>query len=144
MTAQLHSRTRTYPLWHPAVLTSALAGVINIILFVAVDAAGVEFAIDRGSASAPMELNVGHVAVTTVLALVVGWGAAALARRRGRPGLATVAVVGGVVAAVSAVFPLVTDADLGARLTLAAMHLVTGACFVVGIERLRRAEGGLR
>ncbi len=144
MTAQLHSRTRTDPLWHPAVLTSALAGAINIILFVAVDAAGVEFAVDRGSASVPMELNVGHVAVTTVLALVVGWGAAALARRRGRAGLAAVAVVGGVVAAVSAVFPLVTDADLGARLTLAAMHLVTGACFVVGIERLRRAEGGLR
>ena len=144
MTAQLHSRTRTDPLWHPAVLTSALAGAINIILFVAVDAAGVEFAVDRGSGSAPMELNVGHVAVTTVLALVVGWGVAALARRRGRPGLAAVAVVGGVVAAVSAVFPLVTDADLGARLTLAAMHLVTGGCFVVGIERVRRAEGGLR
>jgi len=49
------------------------------------------------------------------------------------------ALVGGIVGVVSAYAPLSIDADSMARLTLAGLHLVTGAFYPAGIASLRRA-----
>jgi len=38
--------------------------------------------------------------------------------------------------------PLSLDADTSVKVTLAGLHLVTGAFYVAGIARLRRPEAG--
>jgi hypothetical protein len=46
-------------------------------------------------------------------------------------------VIGAVVAVVSLFEPLVVDTDMTTRVALAAMHLITGATFVLALRRTR-------
>jgi len=59
--------------------------------------------------------------------------------------LSTVAAVAtnlSIFAVLSSLAPLSLDADNSAKVTLAGLHLVTGAFYVAGIAQLRRAEAG--
>jgi len=52
------------------------------------------------------------------------------------------ATIAGLFAVLSSLAPLSLDADTSAKITLACLHLVTGAFYVSGIARLHRAEFG--
>lgn len=59
--------------------------------------------------------------------------------RRTGHGLRNVGIGGVAVAVVSLVGPLSLEADTGAKVALAAMHLVTGVAFIVALRRVRAA-----
>ncbi len=78
------------------------------------------------------------------MSLSLGWALAALAQRRSRPTLRTVAIIAAAFAVISVAQPLAAEGDTAARLVLASMHLVTGAIFVAAVQRFRRRqEAGL-
>lgn len=117
------------------VLTAAVAG---LAVFGIATAAGVDFRVRPAGSDTPMDVNAGLVVLTTILTTALGWALVALARRLGRPSLRTIVLAAAAFAVLSAILPLVTEADTPARLVLASLHLVTGAIFVAGVELLRR------
>ena len=76
-----------------------------------------------------------NVLLMTALALAVGTVVLAVVRARGA-GFPT-AAVGLVIGVGTAVMPLSMGGDLGGRLALAAMHLVTGVSWFVAVRRSR-------
>lgn len=102
--------------------------------------------VDRAAAVRSVLRVTARTAVAALAAALVtmamGWIAVALAAWRHRPTLRTMAIVGGVITAVSAVAPFALEADLSVRLALAGLHLITGAFFITGIGGLRRAGIG--
>ena len=80
-----------------------------------------------------------HVALTTLVPFVIGLAVATVASRRPGHGLRNVGVGGVTVALLSLVGPLNLEADTAAKVALAAMHLITGGAFVVGLLRVRAA-----
>lgn len=75
-------------------------------------------------------------------AMTLGRVLVAVAARRDRATLRTLATIGGVFALASVLAPLSIDADLAAGLTLASLHLVPTAFYVAGIARLRAMGAG--
>lgn len=75
----------------------------------------------------------------TLFTMTGGWIVVGLAAWCHRPPLRTIVILGGVLAAVSALAPLALEAGLPARLTLAGLHVVVDAFLIRGIARLRRA-----
>lgn len=121
-----------------AVRATAAAVAMSLIVFGLARAVGVEFA---KTASAPT-VGVGAVLATTALAMAVGWTLVALAVRRRRPELRSVAIFGGAFAALSTLAPLTLDVALSAKLVLTSLHLIAGAIYVVAIGRLTRVRTG--
>jgi hypothetical protein len=123
-----------------AALTTVAALVTNLIVFGGARAAGISFKFSQPRSTARIEtVSAGAVLAVTLLAMTAGWILVGLAAWRHRPALGTIAILAGSVAVVSALAPLALEADLTARLTLASLHLATGAFFMLGISRLRRA-----
>ncbi len=81
---------------------------------------------------------------TTVVTMAIGWALAGLAARYQRPSLATMALVGGIFAALSAFASLPLDATTSAKLALASLHLTTAAFYIGGIASLRPSAGETR
>lgn len=140
MTTSVIHHNGTTGWWRPASVSTALAVATNVALFASADASGTDFRVPSFGSDQTMNVTVGHVIATTLVVLALGWVAAAIAARRGRPSLGAMAILGAAIAAVSTAAPLTLDADLGTRLVLAAQHLVAGAAYVAGIELIRRAE----
>lgn len=125
----------------PYAAWSGVAAVAaNLAVYGAATAADVDVEVRPPGTEATMQINAGSVAATTLVALVVGWGLVAFARRQGRPTMRAVEVVAGTVAVVSIALPLAAEGTLAAQLTLAAMHLLTGAVFIAAVELLRRVD----
>jgi hypothetical protein len=121
-----------------AVLTTVAAVATNLIVFGLAHVAGVVFS-TTGSTTT---IGTGAVLATTALAMAVGWTLVALAVRRHRPTLGTVALIGGAFAALSTFAPLTLNADLSAKLVLTSLHLIAGAFYVVAVAVLIRARAG--
>ena len=122
-----------------AALTTASALATNLSLFAGARAAGLSFEFHQpGAATGTQTVSAGALIGATVIAMTIGWVLAGLAAWRHRPSLGTLATLGGVAAVVSVLAPLALDADPSARLTLASIHLVTGAFFVTGVTGVRR------
>ncbi len=124
-----------YAAWSGAAAVAAILAVYG-----AATAADVDVEVLPPGAEATMQINAGSVAATTLVALVLGWGLVVFARRQGRPTMRAVEVVAGTVAVVSIALPLAAEGTLAAQLTLAAMHLLTGAVFIAVVQLLRRVD----
>lgn len=74
--------------------------------------------------------------LATLLAFAIGWGLLVLAARRSRRWVRAVLIAAALVAVVSAGGPLSAAHDTATGVLLAAMHLVTGAAFLVTASRL--------
>lgn len=113
--------------------TGALAG--NLALLAGGQAAGVRFAVTSQSESGSLlQIGVGAVALSTLLPLVAGLGAAAVLVHRWPPtrlGLTALAVV---ITFASLGMPLSAAADTGTGILLAVMHLVVGGAYVVALR----------
>lgn len=123
--------------WRPGAIGLVSAAAANLALFAAARVSDVSFAVRYSPDAELTSVTSGHVALTTVGALVVGLACAAIVSRRLPWGLRAVQIAGAVIAVASVLMPISLDADVAAKLVLAAMHLVTGAAFVATIGRAR-------
>lgn len=142
-TTEVYVATREGSVARTAALTTVAALGTNLSVFAIARAGDVNFQFAQpGTAAGTQTVAAMHVAAVTLLAMTLGWALVGLAARHHRPGLRTMALIGGIVGVVSVLSPLSIDADSSARLTLAGLHLVTGAFYVAGIASLRRAGTG--
>lgn len=133
-----HSASRT-TIWRYGLIGAGVAAAMNLMLFALSSAAGVSYLLRRSADADPSDVTAAHVALMTLIPFIVGVAIAAAAARRLRHGLRIVQVVGVVVALLSVGGPLGLEADIAARLTLAAMHLIPGVCLAVALGRVRNA-----
>ena len=123
-----------------AARTTAAALGTNLSVFAIARAADVSFPSPQpGSAGGTETVSTGAVLVVTLFTMTVGLIVVGVAAWRHRPALRTLGILGGVIAAVSALAPLTVEADMPARLILTGVHLVVGAFFLIGILQLGRA-----
>jgi hypothetical protein len=88
------------------------------------------------SGSLVTQVGILLVALTTLLTFAVGTGLLALAVRRSRRWVRALLVAAALFAVVSAGAPLSAAQDTATGVLLAAMHLVTGAAFLVTAWRV--------
>ena len=128
--------TRRSGLRGPAFAATAVALAVNLALLALGRAAGASFAVpDRRQAGEVMEVGAWAVALSTLLPLAVGLAAAALFTRRWPRASRALQAAAVVITIGSLGMPLNADTDAGARLLLAAMHLVVGGAYVVALRR---------
>jgi hypothetical protein len=88
-----------------------------------------------------VQVGIVEVILKTVLAFAVGSGLLALAARRSHRWVRAVLVAAALVAVISTGGPLTNANDIATGVLLAAMHLVTGATFVVTASRVAAWSG---
>lgn len=114
--------------WRAGVRGAAVAAVVNLALFLIGRAAGASFVVGSGADQASVSAS--HVVLSSVFAMVLATGVAALAASR-HAGLRIVQVGAVVVALLSLAGPLQLGDGPGTTALLAAMHLVVAATFVL-------------
>lgn len=136
-----HSRQRPSLSLLDAVLATGGAIGLNLLIYAIAKAGGVDFVVPSlGNASDTTTVNAVNVVLATLVGLGVGWLAVLAASRIGRPSLGAVAVAGGVVAVTSCAAPLMLDANIDVRSSLAIMHLVVGTVYVFALRRIDKVE----
>lgn len=122
--------------WRAGATVTVLAIVADLLLYLLAGLAGADFTVatgGRGMEVGPL-LVVANVAGATLLGtLLLAW-----LGRRGARAWRVLAWVGLAVGVLSVIAPLTATASPGARLTLAAMHLVTGAVWYRVVARSAR------
>lgn len=122
--------TANVPGWRRAAMATGLAAAANLAIYVVAATAGVGFSLAYAAGTDPTTVTVGHVLVSTIVALTVGFSLAGLVARQWSRGRTVVRMMGGVVAVLSVAMPLGVVAATAPRLVLASLHLVAGAVFV--------------
>ena len=116
---------------------AAVATIVNATLWAGGRAADVSFSVSPPLGDTATQVGVVLVVLTTLLMFAVGSGILALAARRSRRWVRAVLVAAALLAVVSAAGgPLPAADDLATGVLLAAMHLVTGAAFLVTASRV--------
>jgi len=86
------------------------------------------------------DLSYGELVSTAAVAIALGAVALWVLDRRGAQGFRVWAIMAAVVAVLSAVPLFHLDVDLGSKLTLASMHLLTGAAAIAGQAFIRMRQ----
>jgi hypothetical protein len=133
----LGTTSMTRSLLREAASGAAVATLVNAALWIGGRAADVSFVVTPVLGPA-MQVGIVLVVLTTLLAFAVGSGLLALAARRSRLCMRAVLVAAAVIAVISAGAPLLVAHDTATGVLLAAMHLVTGAAFLVTASRVAR------
>ncbi len=116
--------------------TSALVALVaNLAVLVIAVLTDTEMLVRPGADREPMQIGVVLVVVTTVLPLFVGTVLLLLARRWRLRGWLTLAVAGLVIGFISVVMPFSVPAEIGTRLALGLMHIITGVTWYVVVRR---------
>lgn len=111
---------------------AAVATIVNAALWAGGRAADVSFSVSPPLGDTATQVGVVLVVLTTLLMFAIGSGLLALAARRSRRWVRAVLVAAVLLAVVSAAGgPMPAADDLATGVLLAAMHLVTGAAFLV-------------
>lgn len=113
------------------------ATVVNAAIFGVGRAADVSYLVD----GEPIELQ--HVVSLTLMGLAVGFVAAAVVARFRPTGLRALAVLGGVLGVLTMAMDLSVD-SAAAAISLASMHLVTGAAYVLSLRAAVTVPGERR
>lgn len=149
MTSSLHSQSpagasdptsdgrRGLPWWLAIAGAAAAAVVVNLLIFSIGNAADASFVVPQPNAK-PQTVGAGGVAFSSSVPLAVGVGIAVLLARWWPVMLRVAQAVGGVLAFLSALAPLSSDADGATRIALASMHVVVGVAVVAALEAYRR------
>ncbi|MFC4947321.1 DUF6069 family protein [Pseudonocardia sp. GCM10023141] len=128
--------TTTTRRWiRPATIGVAVLAAL-VLWIVLVPVAGLELAALQGPAL--LQVDAVSVAVATAVVGLLGWGLLALLERRSASGLRYWTIVAACVCVLSTGDPLINGVTLGAKLGLAALHLVVGLVVIVGFRRGQR------
>lgn len=123
--------------WRAGATAAVAAAAVNVVILVAAKAAGVQFFVPDMQGRI-VEVGIGQVALMSILPLMLGTAAAAVAARFSA-GLRWIqgAAVG--LTLLSFIGPLALDSPASTKLVLSAMHVVAGITFVSAIERVNQA-----
>ena len=128
--------TQSRSLLQGAAAGAAVATLVNAALWAGGRAADVSFLVTPLLGDTATQVGIIPVLLTTLLTFAVGSGLLALAARRSRRSVRAVLVTAALVAVVSAGAPPSAAQDTASGVLLAAMHLVTGAAFLVTASRV--------
>ena len=132
---RIGTKAQSRSLLQGAAVGASVATLVNAALWAGGRAADVSFSVNPATGDTATEVGIGAVVLTTLLTFAVGSGLLALAARRSRRWVRAVLVAAALVAVVSAAGPLSTAHDTATGVLLAAMHLVTGAAFLLTASR---------
>lgn len=123
--------------WWQAIAAGAVTtAVVNLAILLIGWAAGASFVVlDAGS---PHDVTAWGVIAASIFPLVLGTGLAALLARWWPGVLRLAQVIGGTLALLTVMGPVMSDTDGATRLALAIMHVVLGAAVVASLESMRR------
>lgn len=121
-------------LWQAGAGAAAIAAAGNVAIFAAAQAADVDFVV--GTDGQRSTVHAGHVAVSTVVAVLIGTVVVMLARNRRRIRWLQMASLAA--AALSLGGPLSMGVGTATKLTLALMHLVAASTFVAALGLVTR------
>lgn len=127
-----------------AAVGAVAATAVNVTLWGIGRAAGASFVVDPGLGEPNLEVGVVKVIFTTLVPFAVGAAMLALVARRSRRWIVMVAIAASAFAVMTAAGPLYGGHDNATGTLLAAMHMTTGAAFVVVATRAageRRRQG---
>lgn len=132
----LDATPRSRPALQVAAIGALAATVANVALWASGRAADVDFVVSPPVGDLDIQVGVVLVVLTTLLTFAAGSAVLALAARRSRRWVRVVMAAAAVFAVVSAGGPLSAAHDTATGALLAAMHLVTGAAFLVTASRV--------
>ena len=114
--------------------TAVLAVVANVAVYAISRALGADFAVAPPGRPG-LTIGVGLVLVTSVVPLVLGGLALAVASRWGAKGWRVVAWAGLAIGVLSVVMPLTIEATAGTKSALVLMHVLTGVAWFIVVRR---------
>ena len=109
------------------------AVVVNIVIVEAGTAVGADLEVTQGGAT--MRIGIPMVMAMTIGPLVVGTVVLAVAGRWGAHAWHLLAWAGLAIGVLTAAAPLLSDASVPTRLTLAVMHVVVGLAWFLAVRR---------
>lgn len=122
--------------WRAGLAVAGMAAVVNVIVFAVAKAAGVAFVVSF-SGKPPQDVNAFTVLVVTVIGVSLGTALTALAVRRLQGGLLVARITAAVLTVASLVIPISVEASTSTKVSLATMHVLGGAIFVLGMGFVR-------
>lgn len=130
-------RTPTGSTWLRAGALAATASVVgNLVVLGVADVGDASLAVTDGGTV--HDIAAGGVVVASLVPVAAAVALVAVAALRWFGVVRLAQVVGGTFALLSVAGPLAADTDTGTSIALAAMHVVSGAAFVIGLEVARR------
>jgi hypothetical protein len=124
--------------WSYGLVAAGAAAVANVAVFLVGSALGVPFQVPAfGQPGTTQAINAVAVVIATVIPLAIGTAAAALLTPRLRNGFLKLQVLAGILTVLSLGAPI--NAANGATVVwLAAMHLIAGVAFILGLQRAKK------
>jgi hypothetical protein len=133
------TKTRIRRLLAAGAVGAASAAVANAVLFGIGRVADLDYVVNE-TAHGAERIAVTDVVGFSLMSFAVGLLTAVVATWLRRPSLLALQIVGAVVAVASMAMDAPIDASAGAKVTLAAMHLVVGLAYVVGLQFVRSSR----
>ena len=135
--AERTPRTPTGSTWLRAGALAATASVVgNLVVLGVADVGDASLAVTDGGTV--HDIAAGGVVAASLVPVVAAVALVAVAALRWFGVVRLAQVAGGTFALLSVAGPLAADTDTGTSIALAAMHVVSGAAFVIGLEVARR------
>lgn len=133
---ELSHRVAGKQIWSVGAVAALATAVVNGVILLVGKAAGVEFFVPDMQGRI-VEVGIGQVAMMSILPLLLGTAAAAVAARFS-VSLRWIQGAAVVLALLSFASPLALDSPVSTKLVLSAMHVVAAVAFVAGIERVNQ------
>lgn len=124
-------------IWKVGAVAALATAVVNVVILLTAKAAGAEFFVPDMQGRI-VEVGIVQVALMSIVPLMLGAAAAALAARLS-VSLRWVQGAAVVLTLLSFISPLALDSPVSTKLVLSAMHVVAGIAFVAGVERVNQA-----
>jgi hypothetical protein len=119
---------RGHAAWRAGGLAALIAATGSLVLYVAARLAGTDFHVTPAGAARGMDVNAVFVLITIAVPILLGTLVLRALAGRARA-WSVLAWTGLALGLVTTAIPLTASADTSARLTLAAMHVLTGAAW---------------
>lgn len=123
--------------WRTGAVWALEASVTNAAIWAIGRLADVSFSVTPVTSDSAMRLGIVEVALTTAFAFAAGWALLSWATRRSHRAVRGVLITAAAFAVLSTSGPAVTANDTATAVLLIAMHLATGATFLVAASVAR-------
>jgi hypothetical protein len=128
--------------WPARALSAAVALTMNLIVLVIGSAAGADMLVQPPGADDATTVGPVSVILTTIVPIALATGLLVAMRNRAPAAWRALAATGLAVGVLSIVLPLLATASGSTKITLVAMHLITGGVWFVVVRRLAGAKAG--
>lgn len=110
----------------PVLVSAIIAILANVLIYIVATAVGVNFVVDLPP-STPIRIGIAFVAAVTMIGVLLGGIALAIATRRWNRAPVFLGWLGLAIGVLTTTMPLMTAAEPGTKFALMSMHLITGS-----------------